>query len=181
MENFGVTCKEGIIAVYAKKFKDSGAVFVTRLQGVSSPEVEGLRRTIKEDGASDFMILKNSLAKRALKESGIENGIERMESYFVGSCAVAFSKADPVAVAKALMDFAKSHELVKVQGGLLDGEPVETEAIKVLSELPSRDTLIAMVVGTIKAPITGFVNVLGGTLRSLLYAVNAIKDKKSQG
>ena len=85
---------------------------------------------------------------------------------------------DPIAAARIISKFSKSHGSLKVKGGYLDGEIIGIDKVKYIASLPSKEGLIAKVVFTIKAPLSGFVNVLSNTLRSLVYAVQAIKDKK---
>jgi len=86
---------------------------------------------------------------------------------------------DEVAAAKLIADFAKGREGIEVVGGLLEGSFVDASAINQLSSLPSREELLAKLVGSINMPVSGFVNVLAGNLRGLVYALNAIKESKA--
>lgn len=181
MEKFGKSCKEKMVQDYARSFTGSGALFVTSFQKLPSTELEGLRRKIKTVAASDFMVVKNAVAKKALKAEGAPAVMAEMDRYFAGSCGVAVTNADPVAIAKILVDFAKSHETMKIQGGYVEGRTVTIDAIKGLSQLPPKDVLIAMVLRGMKSPLYGLAGVLTGVLRSVLYALNAVKEKKSNG
>ena len=96
-----------------------------------------------------------------------------------GAVGVSLSGEDIIATCKALVDFTKVHEKLKLKGAYLDGKNISPARIKELASLPTRDVLIAQVVGGIKSPITGFVNVLGGVLRKFLYCLDAIKAKKT--
>ncbi len=79
---------------------------------------------------------------------------------------------------KLVKGFSKKHEDIEFQGGILEGQIIDIEELKKLADLPSREELLAKVVGSLNAPISGFVNVLAGNLRGLVNVLNAIKDNK---
>jgi large subunit ribosomal protein L10 len=111
----------------------------------------------------------------AAKELGYGDDLIK---YFEGPTSVAFGYDDPVAPAKVLVEFMKDHKGIELKAGLVNGKLVTVEEIKALAKLPSREELVAKALGSMKAPITNLVFVLSGTLRSLLYALNAVKEKK---
>jgi len=119
---------------------------------------------------------KKTLLKKALAESALSVNADE----FTGSLAVAFGlTAEETAPAKILAKFGKDKEAIKIQGGLLEGKFISAAKVLELAKLPSRLELLARTVGAIKAPITGFVNVLAGNLRGLVNVLNAIKDSKN--
>ena len=101
-----------------------------------------------------------------------------MDSFLQGSTAIAISKEDYVAAAKILSDFAKEHEFFQVKSGYIDGKLIDKSEVTRLAKLPSREVLIAQVLGGLNSPITGFATVLNGTLKGLVVALNAIAEKK---
>src|SRR5690606_40275853 len=116
------------------------------------------------------------LARLAAQDSDAQ----ALDPYLSGPSALAFAKEDPVATAKALSDFARESRVLEVRGGVLGGKPLGPDDVKALADLPPREVLLAQVVGGIQAPIAGFVFVLQGTLRKLVYALDAVRQKKEE-
>jgi large subunit ribosomal protein L10 len=108
-----------------------------------------------------------------------ENGIEGIDSYLNGPTAMAVSETDPVAPAKVLSEYAKKFDKLELKVGVVEGKVIDIEGIKALAELPSREVLIARVLGGFNAPISGFVNVLNANLKGLVVALNAIAEQKA--
>jgi large subunit ribosomal protein L10 len=119
---------------------------------------------------------KKTLMRRATKEVGIDLD----ESALGGSTMLLMGHGDEVAPAKLVAELRKTHKELIIQGGFLEGRWIGTEEVLALAKLPSKEELIAKAVGSIAAPLSGFVNVLQGNLRNLVYALNAIKDTKSE-
>ena len=88
--------------------------------------------------------------------------------------------SEGIAESKDLVNFAKTHDKFKIKGAVIDGKLVAEEKIKYMASLPSKEVLLAQVVGGIKAPITGFVMVLGGVIRKFVYVIDAVKNKKGE-
>ncbi|MBW2520659.1 MAG: 50S ribosomal protein L10, partial [Deltaproteobacteria bacterium] len=103
---------------------------------------------------------------------------ECLDEFLVGPTAIAFAKEDPVAPAKALVEFAKSHEAFELKAGVLDGKLLSPADIKALSDLPSREELLAKMLGSMSAPASNFVGVLAAIPRSMVQVLSAIKDQK---
>ena len=164
--------KEDQLAKLNQDFGSKKAVFVD-YQGLTVSEIEELRNSLEEKGVS-FMVVKNTLAKIALKNSGIE--VE--DGIFKKPVAVAFSD-DEVTPSKEIKNFTKSHEKVEILGGVIDKEFVPVSTISVLALLPSREELYAKVVGSIVAPISGLVNVMAGNIRGLVSVLNQYKESRS--
>ena len=88
------------------------------------------------------------------------------------------SKNDPVAPAKLISEFIKDNRIMEIKGGLVEGKVIDADAVKALANLPPREVLIARLLGSMQSPITGFVNVLQGNIRNLVYALDAVRQQK---
>lgn len=171
--------KGQVVAEIKDRFERAGSVVMVDYRGINVEDVTKLRKQFRDAGV-EYVVLKNTLVKRALAELNIEG----MDAMLEGPSAFAFGYEDPVAPAKVIKDFvAKTKsEHVKVKGGLVDGKVIDIKGVNALADLPPKEVLIAKMMGSMNAPITGFVGVLSATLRSLVYAVEAVrKQKESQG
>ena len=133
--------------------------------GLTVAQDTALRRKMREAGVT-YIVVKNTLLRIAAQEAGIEG----LEPVLEKNTAIAVAPEDPVAVAKIICDFAKE--------GVLDGKVIDDAAIKALAELPPKEVLVAKMLGSMNAPISGFVNVLQGTIRKVVYALDAIREQK---
>ena len=149
-----------------------GAVLVDYC-GLTVAEDTELRSKMREAGVK-YMVAKNTFIRIAAKEAGVEG----LDSYLEHNTAVAFSAEDPVAPAKILNDFSKDHKALEIKAGILDGKVIALDEVKALAELPSRDELLAKLVGSMQAPISGLVNVLQGNIRNMVYVLDAVRAKK---
>ena len=118
--------------------------------------------------------MKNSLGRKALGKGKFSALADSM----TGACGIAFTNGDPVLSSKILVDFSKVNEGFKVQSGFIDGTVIGADQVKALANLPSREVLIARVVGGVQAPISRFVRVLSGTVRRIVTVLDAIAKKK---
>ena len=107
-----------------------------------------------------------------------EIGLDDLVPLLTGPTAVAFGYDDPVAPAKILSEFAKTNRDLELKGGVLEGKVLDVDGVKALAELPSREELLAQVVRGMQAPIAGLVNVLQGTIRNFVYALDAVRKQK---
>lgn len=168
--------KENQVAELAEKLKTSKSMVATDFRGLKMEEISELRKSLKKSG-SDYKVVKITLLERAAKEAGFE---EFEVSAFKGHpLAVSFGYEDVVAPAKIIFDQAKKNSKLEIVAGLLDGKVLTAGEVKNLAMLPSKEELLARVVGTLNAPISNFVSVLHGNLRSLVYVLDAINNKKS--
>ncbi|MEG2857538.1 MAG: 50S ribosomal protein L10, partial [Clostridia bacterium] len=107
-------------------------------------------------------------------------GYDSLEDVLSGTTAVAISMTDPVAPAKIIAEFAKkSKDVFNIKAGFVDGKVIDSAEVQALAELPSREVLIAKMLGSMQAPITGFVRVLSGNITGLAIALNAIAEQKA--
>ncbi len=167
--------KVAAVAQIREDLQASQAVFVTDYRGMTVAQMTELRRKLREVGA-EYRVVKNTLTRWAAAEVNAE----ALEPLLVGPTAVAFAKEDPVGAAKALNEFAKETKILEIRGGWLEGQLMTVDDVQALADLPPREVLLAQVVGGIQAPIAGFVSVLQGTLRSLVYALNAVREQKEK-
>lgn len=141
--------------------------------GLTVAEDTKLRSSMRTAGVK-YTVVKNTLLRIAAKEAGIEG----MDAYLEHNTAIAVAPEDPVEVAKILNDFAKVHKALEVKAGVLDGKMITTDDIKALAALPSREVLLAKMLGSMQAPISGLVNVLQGTIRNFVYVLDAVRKEK---
>jgi len=166
--------KEKIWQEVSEKLQKSQAVFVINYQGIKVEDMNELRRSLR-NAQGEIKVIKNTLARIALDKVGIPYDDELLK----GQNAFAFSYLDAVQVAKLLADAGKKLPQLQIKGGWLNRSLLKPEEVKRLAELPSREQLIAQVVGGMKAPIVGLVGVLQGLLRNLVGVLHAIEEKKN--
>ena len=162
------------VKILAEKFKAMKGMIMTEYHGLSVSQISELRSELRKCGC-EYLVVKNTLSKIALKEVGLES----VNEYFDGPTAIVVESGDPVSPAKVVAEFAKKNEKFVVKAGLLDGKILAAGEIKSLAALPSKEVLIAKMLGSMQAPISGFVNVLQGSLRNLVYVLNAVKEKQA--
>ena len=142
-------------------------------RGLKVREMNELRMKLRKEKSS-LKVVKNRLMKRVLKE----HGLEALEKYFTGPTALATSEVDPVVPAKTLIEFAKAHAKLSLKGGFLDGRVLSAREVDQLAKTPPREVLLARALASMNAPATNLAGVLAAIPRKVLYALNAIKEKK---
>ena len=167
--------KAGKVAELKDLLSSSKGAVLVDYCGLTVAEDTELRSKMREAGVK-YMVAKNTFIRIAAKEAGIEG----LDAYLEHNTAVAFSAEDPVAPAKILNDFSKDHKALEIKAGILDGKVIALDEVKALAELPSREELLAKLVGSMQAPISGLVNVLQGTIRNFVYPREAVRQKKEQ-
>jgi len=166
--------KEEIVKNLAEEIKAAKAVVFSDFKGLEVKDMTSLKKELKKEGAS-FKVAKKNLINIALKNTGADLDVKKME----GQIAVSASSEDETAVAKIISKFSKKNENLKILGGLLGVKEMSAEEIKALAKLPSKEELLAKLVGSLSSPLSGFMNVLQGNQRSLVQALKAIADKKA--
>ena len=152
--------------------KAQSVVFVD-YRGLTVEEDTALRKKLREAGV-EYKVLKNTLIKRAADELSITG----LDEHLNGPTAVAFGMTDPAAPAKIIGEYIKQTKKMEVKCGLVDKKYIDARGVEALAEIPSKEVLVAKLLGSMNAPITGLVSVLSGTLRKLVYAINAVKEQK---
>ena len=156
--------KQAVVADLAEKIKNSPAGVVVNYQGITVEDDTKMRKALREAGVS-YMVMKNSLTGRACDEVGMSD----MKQYLTGMTAIAIASDNAVATAKVLKEYAEKIESFQILAGYLDGEVVGVETVNRLAEIPSKEVLIAKLLGSIKSPLYG-----------LAYALQAVVDKDGE-
>lgn len=154
--------KEAKVAEIKEKLEKSQAVILASYQGLTVEEDTMLRKNLREAGV-EYRVYKNTLVKLAADELGMSG----LDEYLEGPVSIAFGYEDVTAPARILNDFAKEHKKLELKAGVVDGEMFDKEKIVQLASIPSKEVLIAKLLGSIKAPLS-----------NLAYLLSAIKDQK---
>ena len=156
--------KERVVAELTERLRTSETLIVADYRGLTMPQIDELRTKLLEQGAR-FSVVKNTLTRRAAEAAGADALLAMLE----GPTAIAFleSDGDPVAVAKALADAARTTRVLTIRGGLLEGRPMEAAAVEELAKLPPADVLRGQVLGAITAPLTAIVGLFTAPLQDL--------------
>lgn len=165
--------KKQIVEEIKEKVEKAQGVVLVDYRGLNVEELTQLRRKYKEAGV-DYKVYKNTMMRFAFKDAGLEE----FNQFLTGPNAVAFGFDDPVQAAKITEEFAKDHDKLEIKAGIVDGKIIGIDEIKSLANLPSKEVLIAQTLAGLNGPIAGFANVLQGTIRNLVYALNAVKEKQ---
>lgn len=163
--------KADAVAALAATFAESGVVVVTRNLGMTVAQSTALRTKMREAGAS-YKVSKNRLAKLALKGTDYEG----LGDLLSGPTALATS-TDPVAAAKATVDFAKTTDKIEIVGGAMGGQMLDEAGVKALASLPSLDELRAKLIGLVNAPATKVVRVVSEPAAKLARVFGAYGAK----
>ena len=165
--------KTDVISALNETFSKAKFAVVADYRGLKVTELEKLRKNLREND-SQIQVAKNTLLRLAVKGTPCE----ALSDSFTGTTAVAVGFREPVGPAKALTAFAGEFNAFIIRSAILDGKIISAEDIVSLSKLPSREELLAKLLGTINAVPTGFVRVLSAVPQKLLYALTAIKEQK---
>ncbi|ADU52382.1 LSU ribosomal protein L10P [Thermaerobacter marianensis DSM 12885] len=165
--------KEALVEDLVGKLQRAQGVILTDFRGLNVAATSELRRRLRAQGV-EYRVIKNTLIRRAAQQAGIEG----LDALLEGPTALAFGYDDPVAPAKELSRFAKEFAQLQIKGGLLQGRVIGVKEVQALADLPSREELLAKVMGGMQAPLSGLVGVLAATLRSFVYAVDALRRQR---
>ena len=167
--------KQAVVAKLVEQLKNAKAGVVCDYKGITVENDTALRRSLRKAGV-EYVVVKNTLLRRAVREVGLEG----LEPYLKGMSSVALSNDDPVAPAKVLSEYSKKTKgAFALKAGFVEGKVIGDQGVSALADLPPREVLIATVLGTLNAPITGFVTVLNANIRGLAVALQAIAEKKA--
>lgn len=168
--------KKSIVEELRSKISDSSFVILTNYRGLNVLRTEELRRRLRKVRAQ-FQVIQNSMFRRAAKEVPSFTALEEKVD---GPSAMVFGKGDVVQAAKVLRDFAGEFELPVVRAGAMEGAVLSAADIDALAQLPAREVLLAMFVGTVAAPLSRLVGVLQQKVASVVYVLKAIQEKKEK-
>jgi large subunit ribosomal protein L10 len=166
--------KQQVVAELHDKLQRAQAVFLADFRGMDVGKATELRNELRK-AAVEYKVVKNTLLDLASRDTDKES----LQPHFTGPTAVALSYDDPVAAAKVLSKFAKEQQATfKLKAGVLTGKAITVPDIQALADLPSREVLLAKLLGTIQAPVANFVGVLAAVPGSFVRALDAIKNQK---
>lgn len=151
----------------------SRGIYLAEYKGLTVREISELRQKIRAAGAQ-MIVVKNRLLKLALQDTPAAG----LESFLQGPNAAIFCYEDDIAPAKAIAEFAQSHEQIKWKGGFLEGVIFDAKAVARIADLPPKPEIVANVVGAIASPLHGLVGVLQGLVSDLVYTLQAVADKR---
>ena len=157
------------------RLQGADSTFVLQYGGLTVSEMHELRQALQPVGGR-ALVAKNTMVGKAAGELGWEG----FSAFLTGQTALVTGKGDASELAKELIKFVKAHEKAAVRGGCLDGRVLQAADVDALSNLPSREVMLGLLVGTVAAPMTQLVGVFSQKLRSLLYVLKAVEQKKSQ-
>ena len=164
--------KEDVISEVAARVATAEAIIVAEYRGLEVEAMTNLRKQARESGVY-LRVLKNTLAKRAISGTPYES----MSGHLAGPLIYGISD-DPVACAKVLSTFAKSNDKLVLKGGAMSASVLDADGIKALADLPSREELLSMLLGTMQAPVAKFVRTLNEVPTSFARALAAVRDQK---
>ncbi len=167
--------KKLVVEDIKEKIQNAKSVVLVKFSGLSVAEDTELRREFRKNNV-EYKVLKNTLIRRAFNDLGVTDFDEDLN----GPTSVAFG-SDETGAAKVIMEAAKKYQdKVSVKSAFVEGGKVGVEGVKALASMPSKEQLIAKMLGSLQAPIANFVGVLSAMPRSLVIALNAVAEKKAQ-
>jgi len=166
--------KQETVDAICADFNDSLSVVLLDYRGITVADFTALRANCRKQNVT-VRVLKNTLVNRACEKLGIEG----LEPSLHGPTAVFFSKDDPAAAPKLLREFMLKNRKVSVKAGVVGTSTLDAAGAIALADLPSKEALVAKMLGSMQAPIAGFVGVLSGVPRALVCALNAVREQKA--
>lgn len=171
--------KSAAVADLKDSFGKAKAAFFADYKGLTVEQVNDLRRKLRAQKVQ-VKVIKNNLARLAIREAKLGEEAERLLDTVVGPTMVGFSYGDPAAAAKVIQKFGEEIEVFTLKDSLLGTQRLTTKQVEELSKLPSREVLLAKLLGSLNAPVTNFVGVLAAVPRSLVQVLAAVEDKKKK-
>ena len=166
--------KAAAVAEIVESFNDSAGAVLTEYRGLTVKQLQDLRRSLR--GNADYAVVKNTLAKLAANEAGI-NGFDDL---LTGPTAIAFINGDVVEAAKGLRDFAKANPTLVIKGGVLDGKPLDAAEVAKLADLESREVLLGKLAGAMLASLSQAVYLLNAPIAQVARLAGALQAKAEQ-
>ncbi len=166
--------KVAVVDEVRERLSSSEAALLTEYRGLNVALMAQLRRSLREAGG-EYKIYKNNLVRFAASDLGLD-----IDELLTGPTAIAFVSGDPVNVAKALRDFARTNPALVVKGALLDQKLLDADQTRALADVAPRDELLARLAGAMAAPMQQFAGLLRALPRSFAYGLKALIDQKEE-
>ena len=166
--------KASAVAELTDDFRNSSATVLTEYRGLTVKQLTELRRSLGKE--TKYSVSKNTLAKRAATDAGIEG----LDELFTGPTALAFITGDPVEAAKGLRAFAKAHPVLVIKGGVFEGRAITADEVNKIADLESREVLLAKLAGAMKANLSKAAAVLQAPLTKTARLAAALQDKREK-
>jgi large subunit ribosomal protein L10 len=166
--------KKEVVKGLEEKIKQAKSAVFVDYKGLGVKDTMELKKTLREAGV-EYLVARKTLLEISLKNCGLDVDVRGMD----GQIAAVFSNIDEIAAAKIIDKFAKTNEHIKMLGGTLGTQVMNDAEVKALAKVPSKEELLAKLVGTLNAPISGFANVLAGNLRGLVQVLKAVSEQKA--
>jgi len=171
----GRTEKAATIAELREKLGSARCAVLTDFRGLSVAEITELRSLLRKS-AVDYTVVKNTLAKIAVKDTNLAG----LEAYLEGPTGIAISRKDPMAASRVLASWSKTRPTFAVKGGVVEGQLIGPAEIAALASLPPREVLLARLAGVFQAPIQALANVLAGQVRALARVLDQVRAHKER-
>ena len=168
--------KVAAVAEVKERIERAQAVFLAEYAGLSVKAQQELRRGLRASGA-EFKVLKMTLARRAANELDLD----ALDEFLVGPTGITFADGDPVGAAKVLKEFASTHDVFTIKGGLLGRDVLTPERVQELAEIAPREVLLAKLAGALKGPLTKMAGLLAALPRGTATAMQQLLEKKQAG
>lgn len=168
--------KEALVASLKESFSGSAASFIVGVNGLTVEQIESLRGQLRDQGGK-LQVAKVRLMKRALEEN---KSVQGLEPFMKEQIALVFAQKEAPQIAKVLCTFSKENEALSVLAGCMDASVLDKDAVKKIASLPPREVLLAQLLATLNAPISGLAVSLHQVMAKLVYALKAIEQQKNQ-
>lgn len=167
--------KKEVVSDIQERLKSAKSIVLADYRGLTVEQDTELRKALRDAGLS-YKVVKNTLTRIAADNLGLSE----LDPYIKGPTAMAYSTEDEVLTAKVMSKYASKFEKFNIKAGVVEGKLIDVDGVKALADLPSKEELIAKMLGGFNAPISGFVNVLNANIRGLVVALNAIAEKQAE-
>ena len=164
-----------IVSELQGKFGKAKGVVFTDYRGLNVEEITELRNNLRSS-ALDYRVVKNTLARRAAEGTPVNDAAD----IFSGPVGIAIGYDDPVLLVKKVLEFGRKNKKLDIRGGVIEGDVCSPEQISTISELPSREVQLSILVGAMQSPLSKFAGLLNSTLSQFIYALEALKNKKGE-
>lgn len=172
------TEKAELASALQEKFTKAKVALFADYKGLTATQADDLRRVLRATN-TEVKVLKNNVARLVTKEGKMGDQAKTLMDTVVGPTLVAFAYGDPAAAAKVIHKFAQDNEALKLKDSLMGDKKIGASQVEELAKLPSKEVLLAKMLGTLNAPVTNFVGVLAAVPRSLVTVLAAIEKKKA--